>query len=37
MQHFKEAYDEMSPSVSQADLQRYIDWNNQFGSFRRME
>ena len=35
--HFTEAYETMAPSVSPGDLQRYVDWNTAFGSFRRME
>jgi SpoVK/Ycf46/Vps4 family AAA+-type ATPase len=34
--HFKEALDSTAPSVSQSDLQKYIEWNTQFGSFRRL-
>lgn len=34
--HFLEALDSVAPSVSQSDLSRYIEWNMQFGSFRRM-
>ena len=34
--HFEDAFDAVAPSVSPADLQRYIDWNSTFGSFRRM-
>ena len=34
--HFEDAFDAVAPSVTQADLQRYIDWNGIFGSFRRM-
>ena len=34
--HFEDAFDAVAPSVSPADLQRYIDWNGTFGSFRRM-
>jgi len=35
--HFWDAFNAMAPSVSQADLKRYVDWNSTFGSFRRME
>lgn len=34
---FMEALDAVAPSVSEADLTRYIDWNAIFGSYRRME
>ena len=34
--HFEEALERVAASVSQADLQRYIDWNNSFGSYRQM-
>lgn len=34
--HFQDAFDAVAPSVSPADLQRYVDWNGTFGSFRRM-
>lgn len=37
MGHFKEALHGVASSVSQADLQRYIDWNTTYGSYRRME
>ena len=35
--HFKEALELVTPSVSQGDLVRYIDWNTLFGSYRRIE
>lgn len=35
--HFEAAFDAVSSSVSQADLKRYINWNTEYGSFRRME
>ena len=35
--HFLEALDNVACSVSQADLKRYIDWNAEFGSFRKLE
>eukprot|EP01041_Mallomonas_annulata_P005058 gene5058-10128_t len=35
--HFKEALEVVAPSVSTSDLTRYIEWNSQFGSYRRME
>ena len=37
MAHFEEALQGVASSVSQADLQRYIDWNTTYGSYRRME
>lgn len=36
MNHFKDALESVLPTVSQSDLQRYIDWNTSYGSFRRM-
>ncbi len=36
LQHFTEALETVLPSVSNKDLHRYIEWNNEFGSFRRM-
>lgn len=35
--HFDDALDTVAPSVSEADLQRYIDWNGTFGTYRKME
>jgi SpoVK/Ycf46/Vps4 family AAA+-type ATPase len=32
--HFNEAFSSVKPSVSKNDLQRYVDWNNAFGSYR---
>jgi SpoVK/Ycf46/Vps4 family AAA+-type ATPase len=32
--HFNEAFSSVKPSVSSNDLQRYVDWNNAFGSYR---
>lgn len=32
--HFQLALDAVKPSVSQKDLQRYIEWNRTFGSYR---
>jgi len=37
LRHFKDALDSVLPSVSGGDLNRYIEWNNLYGSFRRME
>lgn len=34
--HFVQALQGVGPSVSPADLQRYVDWNASFGSFQRM-
>lgn len=36
LNHFQAAFDSVLPSVSQQDLQRYIDWNALYGSFRKM-
>ena len=36
MLHFEDALEAVAPSVSPGDLKRYLDWNAQFGSFRRM-
>ena len=36
MHHFEDALEAVAPSVSQNDLKRYLDWNAQFGSFRRV-
>jgi SpoVK/Ycf46/Vps4 family AAA+-type ATPase len=33
-EHFRKALSAVRPSVSQQDLQRYIDWNSSFGSYR---
>ena len=33
--HFIDAFETVLPSVSPDDLQRYIDWNNSYGSTRR--
>ena len=35
--HFEEALESVAPSVSTADLQRYIEWNSVYGSYRKME
>lgn len=35
--HFAEALCIVSPSVSGHDLQKYVNWNIEFGSYRRME
>lgn len=34
--HFESALESVLPSVSSADLHRYVEWNNLYGSFRRM-
>ena len=34
--HFDHALDSVMPSVTASDLHRYVEWNNSFGSFRRM-
>jgi SpoVK/Ycf46/Vps4 family AAA+-type ATPase len=36
MRHFDEALEAVAPSVSQADLTRYLQWNAEFGSFRKL-
>ena len=35
--HFEEALESVAPSVSTADLQRYVEWNGVYGSYRKME
>ena len=35
--HFEEALESVAPSVSKADLQRYVEWNSIYGSYRKME
>lgn len=34
--HFSDAFDGVVTSVSPNDLHRYIEWNNLYGSFRRV-
>lgn len=34
--HFEDAFEAVMPSVSASDLHRYVEWNNSFGSFRKM-
>lgn len=34
--HFDDAFEAVMPSVSASDLHRYVEWNNSFGSFRKM-
>ena len=34
--HFNDAFEGVVTSVSPHDLHRYIDWNNLYGSFRRI-
>ena len=36
LQHFNTAFEGVLPSVSPNDLHRYIEWNNAFGSFRKL-
>ena len=36
MVHFREALEAVRPTVSQADLDKYVKWNNAYGSFNRM-
>jgi SpoVK/Ycf46/Vps4 family AAA+-type ATPase len=35
--HFTEALEAVTPSVAPADLDRYIEWNATFGTFKRVE
>ena len=35
--HFEEALESVAPSVSTADLKRYIEWNSIYGTYRKME
>jgi fidgetin-like protein 1 len=35
--HFDLAFESVMPSVSPSDLKRYLDWNSEYGSFRRTE
>ena len=37
MKHFDDSLEAVTTSVSSSDLKRYIDWNNIYGSFRKME
>eukprot|EP01038_Epipyxis_sp_PR26KG_P004218 gene4218-5994_t len=37
MRHFNAACSSVTPSVSPGDLQKYIEWNETFGSFRRLD
>jgi SpoVK/Ycf46/Vps4 family AAA+-type ATPase len=37
MGHFLEALETVRPTVAQSDLQKYVDWNSSYGSFRRMD
>jgi SpoVK/Ycf46/Vps4 family AAA+-type ATPase len=36
-EHFEEALQSVSCSVSQGDLQQYVDWNALYGTYKRME
>ena len=36
-EHFLDARREINASVSHDELQKYIDWNVQYGTYRRME
>jgi SpoVK/Ycf46/Vps4 family AAA+-type ATPase len=36
-EHFEEALESVSCSVSQRDLQQYVDWNALYGTYKRME
>ncbi len=35
--HIQQALDAVSATVSSADLKRYVDWNAQFGTYRKIE
>lgn len=35
-QHFTAAFDAVSRTVSQKDLQRYIEWNSIYGSYKKI-
>lgn len=35
--HFDEALQIVSTSVSRTDLQKYVDWNSQYGTYKRIE
>lgn len=35
--HFDEALQVVSTSVSSSDLQKYIEWNSQYGTYKRIE
>ena len=37
MKHFEDALQSVGASVSPSDLDRYIEWNSTFGTYRRME
>jgi hypothetical protein len=37
MRHFEDALQSVGASVSTSDLDRYIEWNKTFGTYRRME
>ena len=37
MIHFEEALSSVAPSVSAGDLEKYVQWNGLYGSYRRME
>jgi SpoVK/Ycf46/Vps4 family AAA+-type ATPase len=37
LEHFLDARREVSASVSQENLQQYVQWNTQYGTYRRME
>jgi SpoVK/Ycf46/Vps4 family AAA+-type ATPase len=37
MKHFDDSLEAVTTSVSPSDLKRYIEWNNIYGSFRKME
>jgi hypothetical protein len=36
VEHFSDAFEGVVTSVSPNDLHRYIEWNNLYGSFRRV-
>lgn len=35
--HFECAFESVKSTVTPTDLQKYIDWNTEFGSYRRMD
>eukprot|EP01035_Chromulina_nebulosa_P022723 gene22723-29418_t len=36
MKHFQDALESVSPSVSPSDLQKYIEWNDIYGSYKKI-
>jgi len=37
LRHFQHAFENVLSSVSPTDLERYIEWNNLYGSFRKYD